>query len=187
MMKMNPHSSLRAGRKAFTLIEVLVGVAIIACLMSLLMPGIQKMQDRAKVMACAGNLRTIGLCGLQYSAENDQKLPVIEPWPSDPVYSAEDNAKTILDALGPYGLTKQAVTCRVDVAGPNYLAKEGSSYQWCPMANGQSLQAVKLTWANMSGDIKLSQLLVAFDYTNLHNEKSNVLFGDGHVAMATGD
>lgn len=187
MMNDLQHSFMREKRAGFTLIEVLIGVAIMACLMSLLMPGIQKIQDRAKVVACAGNLRTIGLCGLQYSAENDQKLPVIEPWPSDPVYAAEDNAKTILDALGPYGLTKKAVTCRVDVAGPNYLAREGSSYQWCPMANGQSLQAVKLNWANMAGDVKLSQLLVAFDYTNLHNEKSNVLFGDGHVAMATGD
>ncbi len=184
-MKKLRHSIVGKEQGGFTLVEALIGVGIIACLMSLLMPGIQKIQDRANVTACAGNLRTIGLCGLQYSAENDQKLPVIEPWPSQPVYAAEDNAKTMLDALGPYGLTKKAVTCRVDVAGPNYLAKEGSSYQWCPMANGQSLQAVKLNWANMSGDIKLSQLLVAFDYTNLHNEKSNVLFGDGHVAMAT--
>lgn len=187
MMKTAQRFSLQHRGRGFTLIEVLIGIAIIACLTSLLMPGIQRIQDQAKVVACAGNLRVIGLCGLQYSTENDQKLPMIEPWPSDPVYTAEDQAKTILDALGPYGLTKKAVTCRVDVAGPNYLAKEGSSYQWCPMANGQSIQAVKLNWANMSGDIKLSQLLVAFDYTNLHSGKANVLFGDGHVAMATGN
>lgn len=187
MMKPAPHIILPPEERGFTLIEVLIGVAIMACLVSLLMPGIQKIQDRAKVVACAGNLRMIGLSGLQYSTENDQKLPMIEPWPSDPVYAAEDHAKTLLEALGPYGLTEKAVTCRVDVAGPNYLAKEGSSYQWCPMANGQSIQAVKLTWANMSGDIKLSQLLVAFDYTNLHSGKANILFGDGHVAMATGN
>lgn len=174
-------------RNGFTLIELLVTISIVGLLASLLIPALGKLRERAEATACVSNLRQIGICGLLYSADNDQKLPTIEPWPSDPVYSPEDEAKSLLEVLGPYGLTEKTIVCRTDLAGPNYFAKEGSSFQWCPMANGQRIVSVKLSWGNMGEDVKLDRLLMAFDYTNVHFGKSNMLFGDGHVAAASGD
>jgi len=173
--------------RGFTLIELLASMAIIACLAGLVMPAFARLKGRAECVACANNLRQIGVAGLLYSADNNQRLPTIEPWPSQPVYAAEDGAKTILDALGPYGITTRALTCRADVVGPDYLAKEGSSYQWCPMASGQNLQSVRLSWGNLPEGIPASRLLVAFDYSNIHGGASNILFGDGHVAGAAGN
>ena len=83
-------------------------------------------------------------------------------------------------------MTDRVLTCHTDVRADNYHKKEGSSYEWCPMANGQNLQAVNLSWGNMAREVALSQLLVAFDYANIHGGLSNVLFGDGHVAGAVG-
>jgi prepilin-type processing-associated H-X9-DG protein len=50
--------------------------------------------------------------------------------------------------------------------------------------NGQSTQSVKSVWLNgQTNTMTMSRLFLAFDYSNVHNDGSNVLFGDGHVAF----
>jgi prepilin-type processing-associated H-X9-DG protein/prepilin-type N-terminal cleavage/methylation domain-containing protein len=167
---------------AFTMIELLMVIAIIACLAALLMPTLAAARQKADSIACMSNLRQIGIASQLYAAEHSQTTPVIEPWPSQPVYSPGDGAQSILAALQPYGVTAATLRCRADITGPNYNAQEGSSYEWCPMANGQNVQSVKLVWGGNVTGVTLSNLLMAFDYSNAHNNTSNVLFGDGHVA-----
>ncbi|MDR3401368.1 MAG: prepilin-type N-terminal cleavage/methylation domain-containing protein [Chthoniobacter sp.] len=169
-------------RCGFTLIELLMVIGVTGCLVALLMPALAAARQKADSVACVANLRCIGMAGQLYAAEHDQVTPVIEPWPSEPVYAADDGVKTILDALKTYGVSAATLRCRCDIVGPNYNAREGSSYEWCPMANGQNVQAVKTVWAGNATGITLSRLLMAFDYSNVHQNSSNVLFGDCHVA-----
>lgn len=50
-----------AARLLFTLVELLVVVAVIMLLMALLMPSLKSARDQAKRLVCANNLRNIGL------------------------------------------------------------------------------------------------------------------------------
>ena len=57
-------------RRAFTLVELLVVVAIIALLVSLLMPSLRQARELARRATCLSNLHQIGLAGLGYKAAN---------------------------------------------------------------------------------------------------------------------
>lgn len=60
---------------AFTLVELLVVVAIIALLLAILLPGLRKAQEAARTIKCLSNERQILVLMNTYAPENDDFLP----------------------------------------------------------------------------------------------------------------
>ena len=58
-------------RKGFTLIEILVAIAIIALLMAMLMPALEKAKDLARGTVCKANLRNYSIAMMLYLEDND--------------------------------------------------------------------------------------------------------------------
>ena len=64
-----------AARRPFTLIEMLVVIAIISILAAMLSPSLRKSLDRARDIACMSNLRQIGIGHGIYAGDYNGRLP----------------------------------------------------------------------------------------------------------------
>lgn len=71
-------------QKAFTLIEMLVVVAIIALLIAILLPSLSKARELSRQTACSANMKGIGTSCYIYQSDN------LDVWPTSP-FATEPN------------------------------------------------------------------------------------------------
>jgi len=91
----------------FTLVELLVVLAIIAILASLLLPGLAKAKSRGKRISCISNMKQISLGFRLWHDDNDFRYP----WQLDP---SEGGTQTITEAWKHFAtISNEIVTPRV--------------------------------------------------------------------------
>ena len=82
-----PRAFIRGGG-AFTLVELLVVIAVIAILAALLLPALSASKAKGQQTACANNLKQLALCATMYADDNGGKYsdnpPVTGPYATTP-------------------------------------------------------------------------------------------------------
>ena len=166
-----------ASVQAFTLVELLVAMSVMAILVAMLMPALGRGKESGRVAACQGNLHQVGLALQLYVGDNNNIMPTLYDLPLT-------NAPTNLPAInvvlaGPLGSTR-VLGCPSD--NQQIFQQTGSSYAWNNLVNGQNAGQLRI----MNLSLAMTKIPLVFDKQGFHallgsKRAVNYLYADGHI------
>lgn len=120
-------------RKGFSLIELLVVLAIVVILTSLLMPGLRAVRETANKLSCASNLRQIGCATTVYSTDYNERLPF--SFFGSPEVQLYSEMMALTTGGGPLSVNSLDGLGRLLPRGGHYLDCAGCMF--CPSHRGE--------------------------------------------------
>jgi len=169
-----------ASRAGFTILEIVVVVAIITVITALAIPLWQRTQHNSKSAACMNNLRQIGVGVTKYLTDHDQTFPTLVMAREN----KEQQVPTIDTELLPYVGDARVFACPGDTK--RLAETTGTSYLWNYKLNGQRLSSVVVSFVKSDSIDQQSRIMVVGDKEGWHpylKNKLNVLYADGHASQ----
>lgn len=150
---------------AFTLIELVISLAIIAALAALFLAAVSKAKSRAQSTLCRNNLRQIGLSVRAYAEGPDGRLPAV------PDASVSPNALSLAELLD---TSESLFTCPADRR--RQKGEVLNSYVWNGALNGR-----RIYWS-ITDRLRKPDTIepMLWDWQPWHGHR-NAVFVDGHT------
>ncbi|MBM3475025.1 MAG: DUF1559 domain-containing protein [Armatimonadetes bacterium] len=182
---------MAARRRGFTLIEVLVVIAIIAILAGILFPVLLRAKESARRTKCASNLRQLGLALQMYAGDYDGLIPLTFPVPHNMIWR-DDIGATSHGRLYPYINNLSIYYCPTSTAIKEDGADHGGKGWGGGLGGAWSAYVYREDQCGGSALLDENEgLAMMLDFNNpgeiqpptkSHNEDfANILWADGHV------
>ena len=137
----------RNKKQGFTLVELLIVIAILALLMTILLPALAKFKSIAKRTACLSNLHAAAIGFRMYLDANKYFMPPAARYPSLNL----NDKKPIAEFLRPYISGAKTLLCPADNGyerldyTKRYFESEGSSYEYLETLGNKRVENTYLT------------------------------------------
>ena len=159
-------------RAAFTLVEILVVLAVVGVLAAVSVPVYGRVAESGRAAKCVSNLRQLGVALGLYLGEHNLTMPTLL---SGRTNAAEEGA-CIDNTLDAYAGGKAIFACPSD---HGEAQRSGTSYYWNVALNGQPTSRLNFFLNYKQTEIPILSDKAAY-HPNLEN-KVNFLYVDGHV------
>jgi len=163
--------------RGFTLVELIVVMAVVAVLATLAFPISSRVIQSSKAAGCVSNLRNLGVALQSYLGEHNQIMP---PTLAAGRQSTSQDVPVIDNTLNAYVGDPRVFACPADNQG--IAAASGTSYYWNSALDGQSAANLQFLFANGQN----SEIPVLCDKEGFHpyaSNKVNLLYADGHASQ----
>jgi prepilin-type N-terminal cleavage/methylation domain-containing protein len=183
-------------KRAFTVIELLVVVAIMGILAALLLPVLSKTKENGRRTACINNLRQVNLAIRLYADDWTDSLPILlepNPYPNGVGAYYKQLVKGYLGLTGPASPGEMVFICPSDPSFHKQIHHAFTSYTFngyeadsssIPRITGQKLSAIKNpTKAVLAGEASafFGGAWHPLVQPDLSDEKNVLSFVDSHV------
>jgi len=194
---------MRAGRSirktgAFTLLELLCVMALIAILAALLLPAINQSRARAKRIACINNLHEVGIAFQNFTHDHNGRFPMAVPsgdgGSQEFVFAGSQVVGFFsfrhFQALSNELVSPRMLLCPADrrLSAPDFALLQNSNVSYFVGLNSEYSRPSSILAGdrNLTNDYATGVTLVRLGRgwrwtSELHQFKGNLLFADGHV------
>ena len=158
---------------AFTLLELLVVMAIVGALIAIGIPVYGRVVETGRAAKCVSNLRQLGVAMGLYLGEHNMTMPTLQAGRTD----LSQPGDYIDNTLNAYTQGNAGVFACPSDRGE--AARSGTSYIWDVALNGQSVSGL-----NFFKNYNQTQVIILADKAAYHPylvNKVNFLYADGHA------
>lgn len=188
----------------FTLLEILVILALISILVVILFPVFAQLQEKARQTVCASNLHQIDAAVRLYKADYDDYYPYAidnwtrnhhDYWSGFPFDDEIHLLPSLVDLLAPYSKSKAIFHCPSDVGGPDRFQLHGSLDRFTLLGSSYTFNeslglfhVLDISFEQPSVHRYADDVFMRYHspgVSDYEDYRGNALFLDGHIRFSS--